>query len=383
MAGGLGTRCRPLTLTRPKPLLKAGNTTILEHNLDQLDEFDCIKEVIIITGYMSQKIEEQLKDKYQGIIFVKQEKQLGTGNAVLCCEQALEDKFIVMNGDDLYSKKDIEKCIRHEYSALACEQEDYSRFGVFILKDNYIDDAVEKPKEKISNLVSTGLYVLDKKIFAYLKNLPKSEKGEYFLLEAVKSFAKENKVYCETVEDYWCPIGHPWDLLKANKLLLDRMESEIQKCRILDSNIYGKINVGKGTLIEDNCVIKGPVYIGKNCHIGPFAYIRPYSSIGDNCRIGEFAKIKNSIIFENSAVPHDSFVGDSIVGSNVNFGIKADATNLKLNRKNVKVYVNYKRIDTGLQKFGAIIGDGAQIAGHVKLNPGAVIQPNELVFEDK
>lgn len=381
-AGGHGKRCRPLTLTRPKPLLKVGNITIIEHNIDQIKEI--VDEIIIVTGYMGEKIEEYVSANYKGIKFVKQKQQKGTGDALLCVEDLIKDEFVVMNGDDLYSGFDIWQCMKNNYCALAKEEkEKYRRFGVFILNDGYIVDAVEKPKEPISILASTGLFVLDKKIFEHIKKLPKPDFGEYYLIDAVKALAKENKVYCEKVKDYWCPIGYPWDLLNANKTLLDRLEPA-NYGKIHDtSKVYDKLFLGEGSEIRDFCVIEGPVIIGDNCKIGPFAHIRPYSVVGDNCIIGEYTILKNAIIFENTGIAHRNYIGDSIIGSNVNFGVGADATNLKLNRKEVGAVIEFDYIKTGLKKFGAIVGDGAQIGGHVKLNPGSVIQPDELVLKDR
>src|SRR3989338_4928511 len=118
LAAGKGTRTSPLTLTRPKPLLKIAGKTIIEHNLTQLQGI--VNEAIIVVGYLGEMILQRLGTRFGKInlSYVLQEKLEGTGNAVLSAKDKLKEKFIVMNGDDFYSKKDIEKCLKHRYCVL-------------------------------------------------------------------------------------------------------------------------------------------------------------------------------------------------------------------------------------------------------------------------
>src|SRR3989344_2071773 len=118
LAAGKSTRTYPLTLTRPKPLLKAANKTILEHNLDNLN--GAVDEVILIVGYKMEMIREKFGNNYNTIKikYIEQKEQLGTGHAAMLAEPYIKDKFILMAGDDIYSRDDIKKCVKYPYSIL-------------------------------------------------------------------------------------------------------------------------------------------------------------------------------------------------------------------------------------------------------------------------
>jgi len=140
------------------------------------------------------------------------------------------------------------------------------------------------------------------------------------------------------------------------------------------------IIVGEGTKIEDGAVIQPPAIIGDNCEIRAGSYLRGNVIIGDRCVIR--SEIKNSIIMNNSNATHLSYIGDSIIGSNCNLGAGTILSNLKLGEYNVKVKFNGKMYDTGLKKFGAIIGDNTHIGCNVVTNPGTLIGKNCKVYSN-
>lgn len=138
--------------------------------------------------------------------------------------------------------------------------------------------------------------------------------------------------------------------------------------------------IGEGTIVEEGAYIKGPAVIGKNCFIAHGAYIRDNVILGNNVQVGHPSEIKNSVIVGNTAVAHLNYICDSILGSNINVGAGAKTANLRLDDKNVRVKVGEEFIDTGLRKFGAIIGDGCKIGVNAVLNPGTVLGKRCLVF---
>lgn len=144
--------------------------------------------------------------------------------------------------------------------------------------------------------------------------------------------------------------------------------------------INGKNLVGEGTIIEEGTFIKGPAIIGKNCFIAHGAYIRENVIIGDNVHIGHGVEMKNSIIIGNTAVAHLNYIGDSIIGSNINVGGGAKTANFRLDGKRVRVKVGKEYIDTGLAKLGAIIGDGSKIGLNAVLNPGTILGKGCMVY---
>ena len=147
-----------------------------------------------------------------------------------------------------------------------------------------------------------------------------------------------------------------------------------------ESKSSGKPLIGKGTIIKENVVIEGPCIIGDNCIIGPNAYFREGVIIGDNVRIGSSVEIKNSIVMNNSSIPHLNYVGDSIIGLNVLLGGGTLCANFRFDEKNITVKVDDKKYDTGLMKFGAVIGDGCKTAAGAVLNPGTLLGKQCVVF---
>ena len=378
LAAGKGTRCHPLTLTRPKALLKIANRTILEHNLEQLKGL--VDDVIIVVGYLGAMIRTQMGDSFGGmkIRYVEQKEINGTGGALLLCKNLLKGRFLVLNGDDLYSRKDIERCLKHQYSVMAKEVADPEKWGIFDVKSGFVTGLTEKPKSAKSNLANTGLYVLDTKIFEY--KLKKSAREEYEATDLVAALARKEKIHCERVADYWIPIGYPWHILEANEFLLTRMKKSVIKGTIEKGvTVKGQLALGKGSLIKSGAYIEGPVVIGENCAIGPNCFIRGATSIGNDCKVGNAVEIKNCVIYDNSSVPHLSYIGDSVIGEHVNLGAGTITANLRFDHKEIKTIINGEKVNTLRKKCGAFVGDHAQTGINVSLMPGVKIWPGRWI----
>src|SRR3989338_8245127 len=135
LAAGKSTRTYPLTITRPKPLLKVANKTLLEHNLDSLN--DLVSEVIIIVGYKKKMIMDYIGQKYKNlnIRYVEQKEQLGTANAISVVQPYIKNKFLLLMGDDIYSRKDIGKCSKYGCSILTVKVKNPENFGVIVERD--------------------------------------------------------------------------------------------------------------------------------------------------------------------------------------------------------------------------------------------------------
>lgn len=293
LAAGKSTRTYPLTLTRPKPLLKIANKTLIEHNLDNLNGF--VSEAIIVVGYKKNLIKKYIGNKYKNlkIKYAEQRQQLGTAHAVSMAEPFVKDRFVLLMGDDIYSKEDIKNCIRHKYSILVAKTNNPENFGVVVEKYGILVDFIEKPKKFVSDLASTAFYSLDKKIFQYIKKIKKSERNEFELPDAVKLMSKKEEIHCIRSRK-WLPIVYALDLLKADKELRGN-KNIIGK----NSKIYGNI---ENSSIGNGCIIKGNV---KNSIIMDKTIIEK-NSIIKNSVIGERThiqgKIYNSIIADNSKI---------------------------------------------------------------------------------
>ena len=144
--------------------------------------------------------------------------------------------------------------------------------------------------------------------------------------------------------------------------------------------IGDQVFVGEGTVVEDGAMLKGPAIIGRNCQIRHNAYLRENVIIGDNCVVGNSCELKNVFMFNNCQVPHFNYVGDSIIGHRAHLGAGVKVSNVKIDRRNVTVEMDGKPFDTGLRKFGALLGDGAEIGCNAVLNPGSIIGRGAIIY---
>jgi NDP-sugar pyrophosphorylase family protein len=141
-----------------------------------------------------------------------------------------------------------------------------------------------------------------------------------------------------------------------------------------------KVFIGEGTVVEDGVMIKGPAIIGRNCQIRHNAYIREHVIIGDGCIVGNSTEIKNSLLFNGAQVPHFNYVGDSILGHKAHLGAGVKISNFKLFPGNIEVEVDGVPFDTGLRKFGALVGDGAEVGCNAVLNPGSILGRGAVIY---
>jgi len=329
LAAGMSTRTYPLTLTRPKPLLKVANKTLLEHNLDALEPF--VDEVIIVVGYKKEMIEKYFGNTYNKlkITYVHQAEQKGTGHALLLTEELIENGFFLLMGDDIYAKDDMNKCNNHDLAILVKEIDDPSNFGVVVEKNHNLVHFVEKPKKFVSNLANTAFYKLNKNVFPHLKQIKESERGEVELPDALLALSKEHPIRVVKTRN-WLSVGYPWDILRVDKILRKK------------ENIIGKDTVVQGEVTNSN--------------------------IGNNCIIK--GTVKNSIIMDNTTIEENSIIENSIIGENVTFLGKAKS------KANAITIVKNKQIKVG--KLGTIIGDNVS-ADNVKIKPGVKIWPGQKI----
>jgi NDP-sugar pyrophosphorylase family protein len=172
-----------------------------------------------------------------------------------------------------------------------------------------------------------------------------------------------------------------WDALKKiESYLAANLRPELRNLSEGKAFIGEKVFIGEGTVVEGGVMIKGPAIIGRNCQIRHNAYIRENVIIGDGCVVGNSSEIKNSLCFNGAQVPHFNYVGDSILGHKAHLGAGVKISNVKLFPGNVEVEVYGVPVDTGLRKFGALLGDGAEVGCNAVLNPGSVIGRGAVIY---
>jgi NDP-sugar pyrophosphorylase family protein len=171
-----------------------------------------------------------------------------------------------------------------------------------------------------------------------------------------------------------------WDALKNIEPYLDRVGKQNPPPRFPGASIGERVIIGEGTVVEPGALIKGPAIIGKNCQIRHNAYIRENVIIGDGCVVGNSSELKNALLFNGAQVPHFNYVGDSILGHKAHLGAGVICSNLKSLPGNVTVMVNGVPLDTGLRKFGALVGDGAEAGCNSVLNPGSILGRGAILY---
>lgn len=174
-----------------------------------------------------------------------------------------------------------------------------------------------------------------------------------------------------------------WDTLKVlENYVRDNARRDIRGQVSQGAWVLGEVVVGEGTRIEPGAVIVGPAIIGDGCEIRSHAYIRPFVIVGDDAIVGHACEVKSSYLFPESQVPHFAYVGDSILGYRAHFGAGVKTANVKINNEPIDVTIHGRRIATGLEKFGAILGDWAEVGCNSVLNPGTLIGPRTLAVSN-
>ena len=173
---------------------------------------------------------------------------------------------------------------------------------------------------------------------------------------------------------------YAWDALKKIEAYLAKIPRQKTPPHFPGASIGDHVIIGEGTVVEPGALIKGPAIIGKNCQIRHNAYIRENVLIGDNCVVGNASELKNALLFNGAQVPHYNYIGDSILGHKAHLGAGAKISNVKLFPCNIEVDVNGLPHDTGLRKFGALLGDHAEVGCNAVLNPGSILERGTVVY---
>ncbi len=373
LAAGEGKRLRPLTNTTPKTMLQVAGKPILHHLILELKKSG-ITEAIIIVKYLKEKIIQYFQDKDLGVklSFIEQGDSYGTGAALLCAKDSINQPFLLIAGDTLLDSSIISSVINahKEGITLAVKKvKNPHNYGVVELSGDIVTLIEEKPKHPKTDLANLSVYCFNPEIFQKLESLKSSSRGEYEITDLLLG-AKAVKV-----EGFWMDIAYPWQLFDANHYLLKKLEMDTTNGNVENSTIKGKVILEDGAKII-NSYVEGNSYIGKNTTIGPNAYLRGNNSIGENCSIGGGTTVKNSILFNNVNAKHLAYIGDSIIGNNVNFGSGTQIANYRFDSSHINVLTHKGWVNSGRKKLGCIVGDDTKFGVLSCTMPGKLIGNN-------
>jgi UDP-N-acetylglucosamine diphosphorylase/glucosamine-1-phosphate N-acetyltransferase len=386
LAAGEGVRLQPVTLTRPKHLIKVGGKPILEHCLRALKACG-VKEIVVVVHYMADAIRDYFGEGESfglKVEYVEQKEVLGTGNAVSVVERFVEDDFLLVYGDLLFTAKAVKKVTGlHEkekpvVTMAVVSVENPEGYGIVEVDDEgNVKRVVEKPsREKApTNLANAGIYVFSKEIFEKVRETSASVRGEWEVTDAISLLLKEGKrvLAVEVSKEDWFDVGRPWDLLEANRWVLLRMDHKVCGCVEVGAHLVGAVTVAESARVRSGAYVEGPAFIGEKSDVGPNCYVRAFTSFGEGVRVGNGCEVKNCLVMDGVHVGHLSYIGDSVIGEGCNLGAGTVTANLRLDDGSVKMLVKGVVVDSGRRKLGVVLGDG------VKSGIGALFMPGVKV----
>jgi bifunctional UDP-N-acetylglucosamine pyrophosphorylase/glucosamine-1-phosphate N-acetyltransferase len=400
LAAGEGVRLQPITSTRPKHLIKLCGKPLLEHCLNALKAAG-INDALIIVYYMQDAIRRYFGDGGSfglKIEYVEQKGVLGTGNAISLADSYVNDDFLVVYGDLLFTAEAIKSVVdlhqmeKPDATMAIVPVENPEDYGIVELKnEKYVMRIVEKPKPKAAptNLANAGIYIFSTEIFEKIKETKASVRGEWEITDAISLLAGGKNVLAVKIsKDDWMDIGKPWDLLEANRWMLTKIKHKVGGVVESGAHLLGPVAIAETARIRSGAYIEGPTFIDEESDIGPNCYIRPYTSIGRKVRIGNACEIKNSLIMDNTHIGHLSYVGDSVIGENCNLGAGTITANYRFDAGTIKMSVKDKVVDSGRTKLGVVLGDNVKTGINALFMPGVKvganswIGPNVVVYRD-
>ncbi len=323
LSGGTGSRLRPITHTSAKQLVPVANKPVLFYAIEAMKDAG-IDEIGIVVGETKDEIIEAVGDGGAwdlSVSYIEQSAPLGLAHAVKISKSFLqEDDFVMFLGDNLI-KSGISALVsefrsrRPNAQILLARVKNPSQFGVAELEGDRVVRLIEKPKEPPSDLALVGVYMFDRNIWEAVDNIRPSGRNELEITDAIQYLIdKGHTVEPHIIDGWWKDTGKLEDMLEANRIILESIESRVDGEVDSESQLDGRVVIEKGARII-NSHIRGPVIVGENSRIED-SFIGPFTSIYYETEV-EHSEIEHSIILEKSKVSGISRLEDSLIGKNV------------------------------------------------------------------
>ncbi|MEN3035044.1 MAG: bifunctional sugar-1-phosphate nucleotidylyltransferase/acetyltransferase [Candidatus Methanosuratincola sp.] len=387
LAAGKGERLDPLNSSRPKHILPIGGSPLIFHAIRALKSSG-INEIVIVVHHMADQIVSCIGDGSAFSVrveYVDQGRPGGTGDALRAAAPLIGgDDFLLVYGDLAFKPSSVAGMVSFwEASGKrgavigAVRLPNASEYGAIESSGGRLLRIMEKPSLPASGLVNAGMYLFPGSLLKYLDITPLSERGEYELTTTINLATEGGMIFSvyELDDGSWVDVGRPWNVLEANRLLLD----ELVKGRSVEGTveegamIRGDVVIERGATVLSGSYIEGPVWISSGCRVGPNCYVRPYTYLAQGVRVGNACEIKGSVVMERTHIGHLSYIGDSVLGRDCNIGAGTITANLRFDERNIRASLKGKVVDTGHRKLGAFLGDGVKTGINVSLYPGVKI----------
>ncbi|MCL0065838.1 sugar phosphate nucleotidyltransferase, partial [Dehalococcoidia bacterium] len=362
LAAGEGQRLKPFTRLLPKVMLPIAGNPILQYVVEALAQ-NGIRRLVMVVGYHKEQVQDYFSSG-QGfgveIDYVVQPQQLGTAHALRQVKDLANGRFLVLAGDNIIDSDTIAPLVNAAANTMLIKtQEDISKYGVVLVHDGLIREVIEKPAEKISNLVNTGIYAFKREVFDFLDDDVK-------LTSVIQRMITEGcDIFAQETDGTWLDAVYPWDILKLNNLILSRISPSLGGKIEEGAVVKGPVSIGDGTVIRSNCYIVGPVLIGDDCEIGPNVCIFPSTSVGNGAVISPFSIVRNAIIGSNVLIGPSSTIQDSIIAPGT---IIRSHFTARSGEATMMIEEEYHQV-----KMGTIVGNYSELADNVIVDPGVII----------
>jgi UDP-N-acetylglucosamine diphosphorylase/glucosamine-1-phosphate N-acetyltransferase len=388
LAAGKGSNLYPLTETRPKPMFSICGKPVLEYIIQGLVETGN-HDIIMVVGHHGEKIKQHFERGERfgaNIQYIEQKEQNGIGNAVLLTEKKFVpgEYFFLVYADILFESNifaETMKTFRGKLAPIASitlTPTIYPFYGNVSIDQHIGITKITTPLDETQagSYVLAGVFVLD---YSFLGILKESNGN---MQKAFENLVQQQGLFGSIFEREWIDLGYPWNVLDANRFLMKSYRyAKIANTAKLEGHvtINGPVQIEDDVTISGGSIINGPCYIGKGTYIGNNVLVRRNTSIGANCVIGYGVELKNCVLFNNVQVGRLSFVGDSVVGEDVEIGSGIMTVNNLMTGETVKVNISDEPVDSGLIKLGAFIGDQAKVGASNTLGPGTIIPAGQFV----
>ncbi len=346
-------------------MLPAGTRPVLEYVLDALVDAG-VEKIVLVVGYRGDRIRDHFGSAYRGVSvsYVEQDKQLGSGHALLSARDSVGDIFLVVNGDQIIESEMV-AAVRSAFerdrsiaTLAVIERGDISEYGAVLMDGTQVREIVE-PATTDHRLLNAGVYAFDGRIFDAIEATP-SVTGELSLTDSLsRVVATEASIRGVRTNGLWVDATYPWDLLDVSKELLVRGQ-------ISESRRDERVWVADTARVHDAAVLQPPVVIGPDCDVHPGAVIGPYVSLGQGTRVGSNAVVQHSVLDSDNRIGANATLVDCVTGQGVHLGpgctIPSGATD---------VYVNGTIFED--QQLGALLADRVQVGGNASFAPGTLV----------
>ncbi len=392
LTAGEGQRLRPITTNRSKSMLMIAGRPVLQYIIDSLVEND-IYDIVIVVGHGREELIDHFQmggDQGVRIRYMIQHKQEGAEHAILTAKEELngEEEFLLVNGDVLVEPEMVTRTlVNHQtlgsdVTMLVTLVSNPEQFGTVKIGPNgVVEKLVEKggPERYVSNYAVAGVSVFSTDV------LPLLEKHHAMELAFEEYIKGGNQVSATVWEKEWAEFTWPWDMLNANRIVMDRLlkgkgsfiaeSADVHSSVVIEGSVY----IDKGSIIRPNTTLRGPIYIGKNVYVGNNSLVRDYSSLCDGVSIGYAVEIRDSMIFDRVNVGRMTYLADSIIGADTCIEAGAQLWNWRPGGEPLYLKQKGEVVKVPMNKFGVIVGDNVVIGVNASIYPATRIGEDSVI----